>query len=36
MKIDSACRNQQGNCDEVENSARPFLLIFSIVVEFMQ
>ena len=24
--MDSACRNQQGNCDEVENSARPFLL----------
>ena len=22
--MDSACRNQQGNCDEVENSARPF------------
>ena len=26
--MDSACRNQQGNCDEVEDSARPFLLIF--------
>ena len=24
--MDSACRNQQGICDEVENSARPFLL----------
>ena len=24
------------NCDEVENSAQPFLLFFSIVVEFMQ
>ena len=28
LEIDSACRNQQGNCDEVENSARPFLLFF--------
>ena len=37
LEIDNACRNQQGNCDEVENSARPFLLFFfSIVVEFMQ
>ena len=27
--MDSACRNQQGNSDEVENSARPFLLFFS-------
>ena len=36
IKIDSACRNQQGNCDEVENSARPFLLFSSIVVKFMQ
>ena len=26
MEMDSACRNQQGNCDEVENSARPFFL----------
>ena len=26
MEMDSACRNQQGYCDEVENSARPFLL----------
>ena len=25
IEMDSACRNQQGNCDEVENSARPFL-----------
>ena len=33
-EMDSACRNQQGNCDEVESSARPFF--FSIVVEFMQ
>ena len=24
----SACRNQQGNCDEVKNSARTFLLFF--------
>ena len=22
------CRNQQGNCDKVENSARPLLLFF--------
>ena len=29
IEVDSACRNQQGNCDEVENSARPFLLFFS-------
>ena len=29
--MDSACRNQQGNCDEVENSARPFLFFFSAV-----
>ena len=37
IEMDSACRNQQGNCDEVEFSARPFLLFFfSIVVEFMQ
>ena len=29
IEMDSACRrNQQGNCDEVENSARPFLLLF--------
>ena len=28
IEMDSACRNQQGNCDEVENSARPFLLFF--------
>ena len=26
--MDSACRNQQGNCYEMENSARPFLLFF--------
>ena len=26
--MDSACRSQQGNCDQVENSARPFLLFF--------
>ena len=37
IEMDSACRNQQGNCDEVENSARPFFCyFFSIVVEFMQ
>ena len=36
IEMDGACRNQQGNCDEVENSAWPFLLFFSIVVEFMQ
>ena len=34
--MDSACRNQQGNCDEVQNSARPVLLLLSILVEFMQ
>ena len=28
IEMDSACRNQQGNCDEVENSAQPFLLFF--------
>ena len=26
--MDSACRIQQGNCDEIEKSARPFLLFF--------
>ena len=41
MEMDNACRNQQGNCDEVENSAWPFFFFFfffffSIVVEFMQ
>ena len=34
IKIDSACRNQQGNCNVVENSAQPFF--YSIVIEFMQ
>ena len=35
--MDSASRNQQGNCDYVENSARPFFFFFfGIVVEFMQ
>ena len=28
IEIDSACRNQQCNFDEVENTARPFLLSF--------
>ena len=28
IEMDSVCRNQQGNCDEVENSAQPFLLVF--------
>ena len=28
IEMDSACKNQQGNYDEVENSARPFLLFF--------
>ena len=28
IEVDSACRNQQGNCDKVENSARPFFLFF--------
>ena len=37
IEMDSACRNQQGNSDEVKNSARPFFVIFfSIVVKFMQ
>ena len=26
IEMDSACRNQQGSYDEVENSAVPFLL----------
>ena len=29
IEMDSACRTQQGNCDEVEHSARQFLVIFS-------
>ena len=29
IEMDSACRNKQGNCDEVEKSAQPFLLFFS-------
>ena len=28
IEMDSTYRNQQGNCDEVENSARPYLLYF--------
>ena len=32
IEMESACRNQQGYCDEVENSPWPFLLFFSIVV----
>ena len=28
LEMDSACRNQQGNCDEVENSARQFFFFF--------
>ena len=36
IEMDSACRNQQGNCDEVENSARSFLLFLQNLVEFMQ
>ena len=28
IEMDSACRNQQDNCDEVENSARQFFVIF--------
>ena len=28
-EMDSACRNQRGNCDEVENSARPVLLFLA-------
>ena len=35
IEMDSACMNQQGNCDEVENSVRLFCYFFSIVVEFM-
>ena len=29
LEMDSACRNQQGNCDEVEHSARQLFVIFS-------
>ena len=32
MEMDSACRNQQGNCNEVENSARTFLLFFFLAL----
>ena len=28
IEMGSACMNQQGNGDEVENSARPFFVIF--------
>ena len=28
--MDSACKYQQGNCDEVENSARPFCLFLAL------
>ena len=28
IEMDSACRNQQGNYDEVKNSARPISLFF--------
>ena len=28
IEMDSMCGNQQGNCDKVEESARPFLLFF--------
>ena len=28
IEMDSAYRNQHGNCDEIENSARPFLFFF--------
>ena len=28
IEMDSACRNQQGNCGEIKNSVRPFLLLF--------
>ena len=28
IEMDSVCRNQPGNCDEVENSTWPFLLLF--------
>ena len=32
IEMNSACRNQQleGNCDEVENSARPLLLFLAL------
>ena len=29
-EMDSACRNQQGKCDEVENNARPFFLALQL------
>ena len=29
LGMDSACRNQLGNGNEVENSSRPFFVIFS-------
>ena len=35
-EMDSACRNKQGICDEVESSAGQFWYFVSIVVEFMQ
>ena len=28
IEIYSACRNQEGNCNEVETSARPYFVIF--------
>ena len=30
MEMDSASRNQQGNCDEVENSSRSFSLFLAL------
>ena len=30
IEMNSECRNQQGNCDEVENSAWPLLLFFQL------
>ena len=32
IEIDSACRNKQGNCDEVENSAGAFLVLFFLAL----
>ena len=36
IEMDSACRNQQGNCDEVENNAGPFCYSLALRFEFMQ
>ena len=36
MEMAGACRNQQGNCDEVENSARSFSFFLALWLNFMQ